>query len=65
MIGVEEGPTGGDALTRTTYIQRINTIGGTAPATGCSAAGNVGSKILVPYEADYIFYRVHHGEDNN
>jgi lipid-binding SYLF domain-containing protein len=64
-LSVEAGPAGRDALTRTTYIQRINTIGGVAPATGCTAAGNVGAKILVPYEADYTFYKPRHGEDNN
>lgn len=37
-----------------TYIQRLNTIGGTAPA----AAGTfVGEEARVPYTAEYYFYR--------
>lgn len=39
-----------------TYVQRIHTAGGAAPAAGCGAAGDVGSKALVPYQADYVFY---------
>jgi hypothetical protein len=55
--GAEEGPTGGDTLTATTFIQRLNTHGGVAPSTGCSSAADVGSKAFVPYTADYFFYR--------
>ena len=37
-----------------TFIQRVNTVGGTAPA----AAGTfVGETVNVPYTADYYFYR--------
>lgn len=38
-----------------TYIQRLNTQGGAAPASVCDAA-NVGSEQKVPYQADYVFY---------
>lgn len=55
--GVQRGPTGGDALTATSFIQRVNTVGGLAPATGCSTAADVGARRFVPYEADYVFYR--------
>jgi hypothetical protein len=55
-IGSEEGPTGGKVLTQTTFIQRLNTRGGSAPATGCSVAGDVGRQTLVPYSADYYFF---------
>jgi hypothetical protein len=34
--GVDVGPTGEDRLTKTTFIQRVNTVGGLAPASGCS-----------------------------
>jgi hypothetical protein len=44
-------------MTQTTYIQRLNTTGGTAPANGCSASGDVGKQVLVPYTADYYFFR--------
>ena len=56
-VGTEGGPTGGERLTVATYIHRLNTAGGLAPATGCSQASNVGSRVFVPYEADYFFYR--------
>jgi uncharacterized protein DUF3455 len=46
-------------MTRTTFIQRVNTSGGIAPATGCALSTDVGKKTLVPYAADYIFYRRH------
>ncbi len=55
-VGVQEGPTGGDLLTRTTFIQRVNTSGGLAPATGCSQSADVGKKAFVPYTADYFFF---------
>ena len=51
------GPTGGEALTATTYIHRLNTSGGIAPATGCSRPRDLGRKAFVPYTADYYFYR--------
>ena len=56
-IGTEKGPTGGKFMTKTTFIQRLNTKGGSAPATGCSVAGDVGHQALVPYSADYLFFR--------
>jgi Protein of unknown function (DUF3455) len=58
--GTVEGPGGGDTLTRTTFIQRVNTLGGLAPSTGCSATADVGKKAFVPYEADYFFFRRKH-----
>jgi len=57
MAGKEPGPDGGSFMAQTTYIQRINTSGGVAPATGCSQAGNVGALALVPYTTDYYFYK--------
>jgi hypothetical protein len=55
-VGVQEGPTGGDTLTPTTFIQRVNTFGGLAPSTGCSQSADVGKKAFVPYTADYFFF---------
>jgi hypothetical protein len=52
----QDGPTGGDTLTKTTFIQRLNTSGGVAPSTGCAAATDVGHQAFVPYKADYFFY---------
>jgi len=56
VVGAEDGPTGGDRLSETTFIQRLNTAGGAAPATGCAQAIDVGRRALVPYTADYFFY---------
>jgi hypothetical protein len=47
------GPDGGDRLAATTYIQRVNTTGGLAPATACT----VGDTATVPYTADYYFFQ--------
>ena len=57
VIGSEKGPTGGRVLTNTTFIQRLNTKGGSAPADGCFVASDVGKQTLVPYTADYYFFR--------
>ena len=67
VVGTQSGPTGGDKLTATTFIQRLQTAGGIAPVTGCSAAAAVGKTALVSYEADYFFYRAHpaHGQDHD
>lgn len=48
--------TGSGAMTGVTYIQRVATKGGVAPATACGA-GNVGAKEIVKYQADYIFWK--------
>lgn len=55
-VGVQEGPRGGDLLTQTTFIHRVNTSGGLAPATGCAQSSDLGKKAFVPYTADYFFY---------
>ncbi|HKE56484.1 MAG TPA: DUF3455 domain-containing protein [Pyrinomonadaceae bacterium] len=56
VVGAQAGPTGGAKLTRTTFIQRLNTVGGAAPSTGCSGPADIGNKQFVPYTADYFFY---------
>ncbi|MES2537581.1 MAG: DUF3455 domain-containing protein [Pseudomonadota bacterium] len=54
---VQTGPAMGEgAMKGITYIQRLNTVGGVAPADVCGA-GNVGEKKLVKYQADYVFYK--------
>jgi hypothetical protein len=55
--GTQVGPTGGNTLSRTTFIQRVNTVGGSAPATGCDTPQDIGRKAFVPYTADYVFYK--------
>jgi hypothetical protein len=39
-----------------TSIQRLSTVGGVAPASGCDAA-HIGSIASVPYSAQYVFYK--------
>jgi len=56
-IGSQTGPSGGKFMTITTYIQRLNTTGGSAPSTGCALSTDVGAQVLVPYTADYYFYK--------
>ena len=55
--GVEFGPNGGGFLAQTTFIQRVNTSGGVAPASGCTDDDEIGKVALVPYTTDYFFYR--------
>ncbi len=56
-VGSLKGPTGGDKLKDTTFVQRLNTTGGLAPLTGCSSLTDVGNTAFVPYTADYFFYQ--------
>jgi hypothetical protein len=56
VTGAQDGPTGGDTLTNTTFIQRVNTEGGLAPSTGCAQLADVGKQAFMPYRADYVFY---------
>ena len=55
-VGARNGPTGGNTLTGTTYVQRVNTSGGAAPSMGCTTSSEVGNQAFVPYTADYVFY---------
>jgi hypothetical protein len=52
-VGNAKGPTGGNLLAKTTFIQRLNTNGGAVPTSACAA----GQTELVPYTADYFFFR--------
>jgi hypothetical protein len=54
---VGDGPTGGDKLLVTRFIQRVNTVEGKAPTKGCAAPQDIAKRALVTYEADYFFYR--------
>lgn len=57
VVGTRVGPTGGDAFSGTTFIQRLSTVGGLAPSTGCDLPTDIGHKAFIPYRADYFFYR--------
>ncbi len=48
--------TGTGVFAGVTFIQRVSTTGGKAPATGCGA-DNVGAETRANYTADYVFYR--------
>jgi Protein of unknown function (DUF3455) len=47
----------GDRLGGTTFIQRINTTGGLAPAGSTCNPDNAGAETEVPYTADYVFWK--------
>ena len=47
----------GDRLVDTTFIQRLDTVGGlTPPAADCNAA-TAGTVVEVPYTAEYVFWK--------
>jgi hypothetical protein len=54
LLGAKSA-SGGGAFGRTQAIQRVNTVGGKAPAAGCTAA-EAGREARVPYKAIYYFY---------
>ena len=54
--GVLVGVGGGRELSVATFVQRVNTVGGLAPSTGCSSPKDLGTTAFVPYEADYVFF---------
>ena len=50
-----------NTLLETTYIQRLNTRGGLAPAAATCNATTAGNQAEVPYTADYFFWREQRG----
>jgi len=53
IVGARRVAPGVAALAQTSFIQRVNTSGGTAPAGACQ----IGALAMVPYSTDYYFYR--------
>jgi hypothetical protein len=53
LVGSKKGPAGGNLLAFATFIQRLKTSGGAVPSSVCTA----GQTELVPYQADYFFFR--------
>ena len=49
--------TGHGRFSKVTTVQRLNTVGGIAPAAGCDGT-TVGAEADVPYTANYFFYRL-------
>ena len=54
LSAVATNTIGPGVFERTTYIQRVNTTGGLAPA---NAPTQLGQEARVPYTAEYFFYR--------
>ena len=52
LVTKSVGPQG--SFSRITSIQRVNTVGGVAPKSGC-AQSTVGTTARIPYTADYYF----------
>jgi hypothetical protein len=52
---IELESSGKGALAGTQYVQRVDTVGGAAPASGCDAA-HAGATQDVEYRATYVFY---------
>jgi hypothetical protein len=57
VVGRLDGPTGGATLSPSLFVQRVNTIGGNPPKTGCSSSADVGKEAFVHYKADYFFWK--------
>ena len=57
MSGAQVGPYGDDKLAKTTWIQRVHTVGGLKPPSTACTAATVNTRKLVSYEADYYFYK--------
>jgi len=55
LVNVVTHEGSGGVLSSVTTIQRLNTKGGKAPASGCDA-GHAGQEVRAPYSADYLFY---------
>ena len=51
-LGNQQGPTGGKLLDNVSFVQRLNTKGGSAPTSTCT----VGQTQLQRYTADYYFF---------
>jgi hypothetical protein len=48
-------PAGSGVFGAVRFVQRLHTVGGTAPPDGCSQA-SAGKEVRVPYSAEYRFY---------
>lgn len=52
-------PAGGPGrMTNITSVQRLNTVGGKAPASGCETPPDAGKRVKQGYTADYVFFAV-------
>ena len=56
VVGHLDGLTGGNFLSKTKQIQRLNTTGGVPRPDGCSSSADFGHTAFANYTADYYFY---------
>jgi hypothetical protein len=54
---------GDGRMSQVTYVQRLSTVGGIAPPSGCDAAA-VGTRVGVPYTAQYAFRKAEDAEED-
>jgi hypothetical protein len=50
-------PGGGGVLADATFVQRLLTVGGVAPAAATCNAKSAGTRAEVPYTAEYVFWK--------
>jgi hypothetical protein len=50
-------PGGGGLLADATFVERLFTVGGAAPAAATCNAASVGATSEVPYTAEYVFWK--------
>ena len=50
-------PSGGGLLADATFVQRLFTVGGLAPAASTCNTTTAGAKAEVPYTAEYVFWK--------
>jgi hypothetical protein len=50
-------PQGGGLLADATFVQRLFTVGGLAPAASTCNTATVGARAEVPYTAEYVFWK--------
>lgn len=53
LVAKPQGPAG--TFGRVSSVQRIHTVGGQAPASGCSPA-TLGARVQMAYRADYVLH---------
>jgi Protein of unknown function (DUF3455) len=56
LLGVKSSE-GIGVLSKTSYVQRLETLGGKAPAMACDASTNLGEESRVVYSATYVYFR--------
>lgn len=56
-VGSKSAGSDGDRLTGTTFIQRVATTGGVAPAPSACNSETANDVVEIPYTADYYFWK--------